>query len=212
MDKNTHHEHHASSLSQCFLAPLLAHLALLGRGTIVAIRVTTSYRYPGNLLVNSTTSGSCVYPSCTLGWEAKISVLLSSPTCSTWVSLAVPLVAAIMFSGLTDRRFTGSNSAVCFFLSRWVEGPIVEASSCCGRGARGAIEIRDREGSDGLNDPVRDLRARRGASCFLKLDIYEKKQRTVSSKKRLQENTKTTGRNIHTHLKRSINELHRDSG
>ena len=63
-----------------------------------------------------------------------------------------------------------------------------------------------------MDDPVRDLRAKGGASCFLKLDISEKKQRKISSKERLQKNTKTAGCDIRTHLKWSINELHCNSG
>ena len=56
-----------------------------------------------------------------------------------------------------------------------------------------------------MDDPILDLRAGGGASCFLKLDISKKKQRKVNSKKRLQKNAKTAGRDIPTHLKWSIN-------
>ena len=61
--------------------------------------VTTGYRYPGNCLTTSESSRSRVYPSSTLGWEAMISVLLSSSTFSAKASLAAPLVAAITLSG-----------------------------------------------------------------------------------------------------------------
>ena len=83
----------------------------------MAIRVITGYKYPGNLLKTSTSLGSGVYPSSTPGWEAAIFVLLSSPTCSAWASLAAPLVTAIMLFELTARGFARSNYAVCFLLS-----------------------------------------------------------------------------------------------
>ena len=42
-----------------------------------------------------------MYPSNTSGWEAMISVFLSSPTCLAKASLVAPLVAAIKLFGLT---------------------------------------------------------------------------------------------------------------
>ena len=115
-------------------------------------------------------------------------------------------------SRLTERGFAGSNSAARFLLSQRVEGPAAEASPYCCQGAGGIVETGAEEGADGLDDPVRDLRARGGASYFLKLDISEEKQRKIRSKERSQKNTKIAGRGIHTYLKWSINELYCNFG
>ena len=79
--KNTHHEDHAGTLIQRLLAPILSSLLSSVGGTIIAIRVTTVYKYPGNYLTTSESSRSGVYPSSTPGWEAMIFVLLYSLTC-----------------------------------------------------------------------------------------------------------------------------------
>ena len=150
----------------------------------MAIRVTTGCRYLGNLLTTSTTSGFGVYPSCTPGCEAAISVLLSSTTCSAWGYLAAPLDAAMRLSGLTSGGFTGSNSATRFFLCRQIEGSAAKAPRCCGQGAGDVTETGAGERTDGLDNPIWDQRDGRGASCFLKLDISEKKQRLAQKRER----------------------------
>ena len=63
----------------------------------------------------------------------------------------------------------GSKSACHFLFSRQEEGPTVEGSPCCGLGAR---EGRG-AGAAGLEVHAQDLRAGGGASCYLKLTIYE---------------------------------------
>ena len=79
----------------------------------------------------------------------------------------------------------GSNSAGHFLLSWRAEGPAVERSPCCGRGAGGSTEVGDGVGADCRDGPARDLLAKGGANYFLKLDISEKKQTRVSSKAKI---------------------------
>ena len=88
--------------------------------------VTTGYKYPGNCLTTSESSGSGVYLSGTLGWEAMISVLLSSPTYSANASLTAALVAAITLSGLTVGGLARSTSSARLLFSGPFEGPVVE--------------------------------------------------------------------------------------
>ena len=124
----------------------------------MAIRVNTGYRYPGSLLTASAISGSVVYPSSTLGCVVTIFIILSSITCSAWVSLVAPLDATVRLSGLTGGGFVGSNSAGRFLFSQCAEGPAIGTSPCYGLGAgdgagAGAAEV----GIDGQDVPGQDL-------------------------------------------------------
>ena len=65
-----------------------------------------------------------MYPSSTPGWEAIISVLRSSPTCSAKAS--APLIATITLSGLVAGGLARSISAARLIFSGWFEGPVVE--------------------------------------------------------------------------------------
>ena len=123
-------------------------------GTIVAIRVTTGYRYLNSLLTASTILGSSVYPSSIPGWEVTIFVILSSCMCSAWASLATPFDAAMRLSELTGRGFVGSNSAGRLLVSQRAEGPSAETSPCCDRGAGGCTEMRVVVSADGQDVPA----------------------------------------------------------
>ena len=62
-----------------------------------------------------------------------------------------------MLSRLTTGGLAISNFVVRFLLSLRLEGPATEVSTCYDRGTRDIVGVETREGTDGLDDPVRDL-------------------------------------------------------
>ena len=124
-ERNTHHEDHAGTLIQRFPTPFLPNL-LLSRGDHCRHKGYHRLQIPGQLFDDLGKLRSRVYPSSTLGWEAMISLLLSSPTCSAKASFATPLVAAIKLSKLTAGGLARSISTADHLFSGRFEGPAVK--------------------------------------------------------------------------------------